>query len=94
MYSTKIVESLYKNIITAGVHSAPSIKVAEASKILENTQRDLNISLMNEFAFICDKLEINTNEVIELHQQNGIFKNSHQVLLEVIVLGRSILFNS
>ena len=65
LYSTKIVESLYKNIITAGVHSAPSIKVAEASKILENTQRDLNISLMNEFAFICDKLEINTNEVIE-----------------------------
>lgn len=65
IHATKTVESLYKKIIEAGVHSVSSLKVAEASKILENTQRDLNISLMNEFAFICDKLEINTNEVIE-----------------------------
>lgn len=64
-HATNIVESLYKKIIEAGVHSVSSLKVAEASKILENTQRDLNISLMNEFAFICDKLEINTKEVIE-----------------------------
>lgn len=65
LYTAKIVESLYKKIIKAGVHSVSSLKVAESSKILENTQRDLNISLMNEFAFICDKLNINTNEVIE-----------------------------
>ena len=64
-YSSKIVKSLYKEIINAGVHSVSSLKIAEASKILENTQRDLNISLMNEFAFICDKLNISTNEVIE-----------------------------
>jgi UDP-N-acetyl-D-galactosamine dehydrogenase len=64
-YSSKIVKSLYKEIIKAGVHSVSSLKIAEASKILENTQRDLNISLMNEFAFICDKLNICTNEVIE-----------------------------
>ena len=64
-YSAKIIDSLYRSIIEAGTHLVSSLKVAEASKILENTQRDLNISLMNEFAFICDKLGIRTNEVID-----------------------------
>jgi UDP-N-acetyl-D-galactosamine dehydrogenase len=52
-------------VVTAGVHRAPCIKVAEAGKIIENTQRDLNISLMNELSIIFDRLGINTYDVIE-----------------------------
>ena len=59
------VSALYQLIITAGVHEAPSIKVAEAAKILENTQRDVNIALMNEFALICQRAGIDTQEVLE-----------------------------
>ena len=58
------VSALYRSIITAGVHEAESIKVAEAAKILENTQRDVNIALMNEFALICQQLQINTRSVL------------------------------
>ena len=59
------VDQLYKSVITAGTHLASSIKVAEASKIIENTQRDVNIALMNEFSLIFDKMGISTHEVIE-----------------------------
>jgi len=59
------VDNLYKRIITAGTHSASSIKVAEAAKVIENTQRDLNIALINELAIIFDKLNIDTLEVLE-----------------------------
>lgn len=59
------IAKVYGHIITAGVYKAPSIKVAEAAKVIENTQRDLNISLMNELAIIFDKLGIDTNEVIK-----------------------------
>ena len=59
------VAQLYEEIITAGVHRATSIKVAEAAKIIENTQRDVNISLMNELSVIFDKVGINTFDVIE-----------------------------
>lgn len=58
------VGDLYESIITAGVHRASSIKVAEAAKVIENTQRDLNIALMNELAIIFDKLGIDTLEVL------------------------------
>jgi UDP-N-acetyl-D-galactosamine dehydrogenase len=61
----EIVDSLYRSIIIAGTHKAPSIKVAEASKAIENAQRDLNISFMNELSLICDKIGIDTTEVIE-----------------------------
>lgn len=60
-----IVDDLYKSIITAGTHKASSIKVAEASKAIENAQRDLNISFVNELALIFDRIGIDTNEVIE-----------------------------
>ncbi len=60
-----VVDSLYKRIITAGTHKTSSIKVAEAAKVIENTQRDLNIAFINELAIIFDKLEIDTNEVLE-----------------------------
>ncbi len=59
------VDKLYSSIITAGTHKASSIKVAEASKVIENTQRDLNISLINELALIFNKLGIDTEEVLE-----------------------------
>lgn len=61
----KRVDSLYASIITAGTHLASSIKVAEASKVIENTQRDANIALINELAMIFNEMGINTNEVIE-----------------------------
>jgi UDP-N-acetyl-D-galactosamine dehydrogenase len=60
-----LVDSLYKEIIIAGTHKAPSIKVAEAAKVIENTQRDLNIALMNELSKIFDKMGINTFDVLE-----------------------------
>ena len=59
------VAELYESIVTAGVHRASSIKVAEAAKVIENTQRDLNIALMNELAIIFDKLGIDTLEVLQ-----------------------------
>ncbi|UCI07146.1 nucleotide sugar dehydrogenase [Mesorhizobium sp. B1-1-8] len=59
------VASVYGRIIDAGVHRAPSIKVAEAAKVIENTQRDLNIALMNELAMIFERLEIRTQDVLE-----------------------------
>lgn len=59
------VDTLYKSIITAGTHCAPSIKVAEAAKAIENAQRDINISFVNELALIFDRMGIDTNEVLE-----------------------------
>jgi UDP-N-acetyl-D-galactosamine dehydrogenase len=60
-----VVDELYKSIIIAGTHKASSIKVAEAAKVIENTQRDVNIALINELALIFDTMNINTNDVIE-----------------------------
>lgn len=60
-----IVDELYASIITAGTHKASSIKVAEAAKVIENTQRDVNIALVNELALIFDTMGIDTNDVIE-----------------------------
>jgi UDP-N-acetyl-D-galactosamine dehydrogenase len=57
--------AVYGTVVSAGVHRASSIKVAEASKVIENTQRDLNIALMNELAIICEKVGIDTLEVLE-----------------------------
>lgn len=61
----KIINNLYKSIISAGTYKAKSIDVAEAAKVIENTQRDVNIALINELSLIFDKLNINTNEVLE-----------------------------
>ncbi len=58
------VDALYASIIEAGTHKAPSIEVAEAAKVIENTQRDLNIALMNELAIIFHKLNLDTNEIL------------------------------
>ncbi len=61
----EIIDQLYKKIITAGTHKAPNIKVAEASKAIENAQRDVNISFVNELALIFDRVGIDTNDVLE-----------------------------
>ena len=58
------VATVYGKVVTAGIHKAPSIKVAEAAKVIENTQRDLNIALMNELALIFDRLGIRTRDVL------------------------------
>lgn len=59
------VDALYGSIISAGTHLAPSIRVAEAAKVIENTQRDVNIALINEFAMIFDQMQIDTLDVLE-----------------------------
>ena len=59
------VAALYQTVVTAGVHRAPSIKVAETAKAVENTQRDINIALMNEIAIICDAMRIPTRDVLD-----------------------------
>lgn len=61
----EIVAQVYESVVTAGVHRAASIKVAEAAKVIENTQRDLNIALMNELALIFDRMGIDTTAVLE-----------------------------
>ncbi|KIC63408.1 nucleotide sugar dehydrogenase [Chryseobacterium taiwanense] len=61
----KIVDQLYKSVITAGTHLAPTIKVAEASKVIENSQRDVNIAFMNELAKIFSLMDIDTHDVLE-----------------------------
>lgn len=63
--SLEVIAKIYELVVKAGVHKASSIKVAEAAKIIENTQRDLNIALMNELSIIFDKMNINTFEVLE-----------------------------
>lgn len=59
------VDQLYKEIITAGTHKAPAIKVAEAAKVIENSQRDLNIAFVNELALIFDRMGIDTEDVLQ-----------------------------
>ena len=63
--TARLVDDLYLSIIDAGTHLASSIKVAEAAKVIENTQRDLNIAIINEFAKIFNRLEIDTQEVLD-----------------------------
>ena len=62
---TELLAQLYGSVITAGIHKAPNIKTAEAAKVIENTQRDLNIALMNELSLIFHKMDIDTKEVID-----------------------------
>ncbi|MEX0618649.1 MAG: nucleotide sugar dehydrogenase, partial [Pseudohongiellaceae bacterium] len=62
--AAEFIDALYSSIIPAGTHRASSIKVAEAAKVIENTQRDLNIALINELAILFDKMNLNTREVL------------------------------
>lgn len=63
--AAKVIDSLYKSVITAGTYLAPSIRVAEAAKVIENSQRDINIAFVNELAKIFNKLNIDTHSVLE-----------------------------
>ena len=67
------VDNLYKSIVPAGTYKASSIKVAEMAKVIENTQRDVNIALINEFSQICKKLEIDTEEVLKAAESKWNF---------------------
>ncbi len=62
--TTRLLAAVYGRVVTAGIHEAPSIKVAEAAKVIENTQRDINIALMNELAMIFDLMQIDTQDVL------------------------------
>ena len=75
------VDNLYNEIITAGTFKASSIKVAEASKVIENAQRDLNIAYMNELSIIFNKLDINFNDVIEAAKTKWNFLSFHPGLV-------------
>jgi UDP-N-acetyl-D-galactosamine dehydrogenase len=69
-----IIYEVYNSVVTAGVHKASSIKVAEAAKVIENTQRDINVALMNELSIIFDKLGIDTNEVLSVAKTKWNFQ--------------------
>jgi UDP-N-acetyl-D-galactosamine dehydrogenase len=69
----ELIDSLYGEIIVAGTHKAPSIKVAEAAKVIENTQRDINIALINELAIILNRLEIDTEAVLKAAESKWNF---------------------
>ncbi|MBS0520741.1 MAG: nucleotide sugar dehydrogenase [Proteobacteria bacterium] len=60
-----VVDAVYRSVVTAGTHRAASIKIAEFAKVLENTQRDINIALINEIALICDRLDVDTQDVLK-----------------------------
>jgi len=71
----EVVAAVYESVVAAGVHKANSIKVAEAAKVIENTQRDLNISLMNELALIFNKMNIDTRDVLAAASSKWNFLN-------------------
>ncbi len=79
--SAENIAKVYESIVEAGVHRAPSIKVAEAAKIIENTQRDLNIALMNELSRIFDRININTYDVLEAAGTKWNFLNFYPGLV-------------
>lgn len=79
--SLEIIASMYENVIEAGVHRASSIKVAEASKVIENTQRDINIAFMNELSKIFDLMNIDTKEVLEAASTKWNFLKFHPGLV-------------
>ena len=73
--------NLYKSIVEVGTHKVSSIKVAEASKVIENTQRDVNIALMNELSIIFNLLDINTHEVLDAAATKWNFLNFYPGLV-------------
>ena len=79
--SLEEIAKVYEMVVTAGVHRASSIKVAEAAKIIENTQRDVNIALMNELSIIFDRMGINTYEVLEAAATKWNFLKFHPGLV-------------
>ena len=89
-----IVDEVYNSVLVNGTHKAPSIKVAEASKIIENSQRDVNIAFMNELAKIFNAMGIDTNDVIEAAGSKWNFIKLKPGLVGGHCIGGSILFDS
>ncbi len=79
--AAKIINELYKSIIRAGTHLAPNIATAEAAKVIENIQRDINIAFMNELSIIFDKLDLDTNDVLEAAGTKWNFLKFHPGLV-------------
>lgn len=79
--SLEVIAKVYERIITAGIHRAPTLKVAEAAKIVENTQRDVNIALMNELSMIFDKIDVNTFDVLKAAGTKWNFLNFYPGLV-------------
>ncbi|MBL0712855.1 MAG: nucleotide sugar dehydrogenase [Desulfosarcina sp.] len=79
--TTRLLAAVYGRVVSAGIHQASSIKVAEAAKVIENTQRDLNIALMNELAMIFDRLAIDTRDVLAAAGTKWNFLNFHPGLV-------------
>ena len=77
----EVLAGMYAAIVPAGIHCASSIKVAETAKVIENTQRDLNIALMNELSMICDRLDIRTSEVLAAAATKWNFVRFHPGLV-------------
>lgn len=75
------LSALYGTVVNAGIHEAPNIEAAEAAKVTENVQRDINIALMNELSIICDHLDINTNDVLEAAGTKWNFHHYHPGLV-------------
>ena len=85
--AAKVIDNLYKSVIPAGTYLAPTIKVAEAAKVIENSQRDINIAFVNELAKIFNKLTSIRIPFLKQLERNGTSYHLNQVLLEDIVLG-------
>ena len=81
-----LIDALYNDIVTVGTHKASSIKVAEAAKVIENTQRDLNIALINELSILFSKMNIDTQSVLDAAGSKWNFLPFKPGLVEVIVL--------
>ncbi len=79
--ATRLLAAVYGKVVTAGIHQASAIRVAEAAKVIENTQRDLNIALMNELAMIFDRMGINTRDVLAAAGTKWNFLNFHPGLV-------------
>ena len=91
----KAVNRLYSEIISAGIHQAPSIKVAEAAKVIENAQRDINIAFVNELAMLFDLMGIDTLDVLEAADTKWNFLPFRPGLSRwTLYRSRSILFNT
>lgn len=85
------IDEVYNLIIEAGTHKAPNIKVAEAAKVIENTQRDVNIALINELALIFNKLDIDTEDVLKAAGTKWNFYHSDLDWLGALYRCRSLL---
>ena len=92
--TTENIAWLYSNVVAAGVYKAPSIKVAEAAKVIENIQRDLNIALVNEFATIFNEMDLDTNAILKAAGTKWNFSPTNRVWLEALHRCGSLLLNA